>query len=159
VPQQRLHNFTCSLGACAGRHQPRAGAAATVDLEMDGPHPHRRSPVLCTIFTEGCDGRHTFLGGRPCCGSGRWSSFDFLKRQRDEALRPLDLRPQLAKHAAELLRYGMQFVPSQLAGAGNVALDDVLGMDAHPSWRCGILGRSRVAGQITQEVRSAFDHP
>src|SRR5438445_4899182 len=43
------------------------------------------------------------------------------------ALDPLDLRPEALQHAARLLRDRLQLLRAELAGAGDLTLDEVLG--------------------------------
>src|SRR5207237_9975980 len=45
----------------------------------------------------------------------------------DVALHPLDLRPQTLEHVARFLRDCLQLVGAELAGAGDLALDEVFG--------------------------------
>src|ERR671922_229841 len=45
----------------------------------------------------------------------------------DVALHPLDLRAQALEDVARFLRDGLQLVRAELAGAGNLALDEVFG--------------------------------
>jgi hypothetical protein len=44
---------------------------------------------------------------------------------RDVAVDPLDARPEMLQHAAGFLRDGHELVGRELAGARDIALDDV----------------------------------